>query len=68
MIRCRLWGIPCLVGLLCGDVWAQENPFIRGDGNGDGVMDISDTVAILRDLFGGVPVPCQKAADVNDSE
>jgi hypothetical protein len=34
-----------------------------GDGNGDGVLDISDAVHLLRFLFaGGVPLPCEGAS------
>ncbi|MEM7261659.1 MAG: dockerin type I repeat-containing protein [Planctomycetota bacterium] len=45
---------------------AQE--FLRGDANGDGVFDISDTVFQLAALFiPGSPAPdCMDSADVND--
>ena len=42
-------------------------PFRRGDSNGDGGVDLSDAIYILRGLFlGGEPLPCLKAADAND--
>jgi hypothetical protein len=41
--------------------------FIRGDSNVDGVLDISDAVAILGFLFlGSASLSCDDAADVND--
>ena len=40
--------------------------YIRGDANRDGVLDISDAVAILGHLFGGAGMPCRDAADTND--
>jgi len=48
------------------DECASE-PFRRGDSNGDGGIDLSDAVYILRSLFlGGDPLTCLKAADSND--
>jgi len=43
--------------------------FIRGDANNDGGADISDAVAILNDLFLGIPspAPCRDSLDTNDS-
>ena len=44
-----------------------SEPFRRGDSNGDGGVDLSDAIYILRSLFlGGEPLPCLKAADAND--
>ena len=41
-------------------------PFLRGDVNGDGLVNIADAVALLGKLFGGLPpLPCQKVADTN---
>jgi hypothetical protein len=45
-----------------------EEPFLRGDANGDGAVDISDAVRILGYLFTGDAEPaCLDAADANDS-
>ena len=43
--------------------------FVRGDPNADRSVDISDALAILLDLFAGVPAraTCRKALDVDDS-
>jgi hypothetical protein len=42
--------------------------FIRGDTNGDGLMDISDAVRILLGLFvDGRYLPCLDAADYDDN-
>src|SRR6267143_2082448 len=42
--------------------------FIRGDANGDGAVDISDSIATLAFLFLGNPakLECDDAADSND--
>ncbi|MBI4603268.1 MAG: hypothetical protein HY721_15045 [Planctomycetes bacterium] len=43
-------------------------PFLRGDPNSDGKVDISDAVAILAFLFLAGPAPgCARSADANDS-
>ncbi|MCZ6795736.1 MAG: hypothetical protein O7J95_19185 [Planctomycetota bacterium] len=43
-------------------------PFIRGDSNADGGVDLSDGVFTLGHLFVGGPEPgCYKAADFNDT-
>jgi hypothetical protein len=45
-----------------------DKKFLRGDANGDGVLDISDAVAILSYLFiGGVKPLCLDALDADDS-
>ncbi len=42
-------------------------PFLRGDSNEDGYVDLSDAVYTLGVLFGGKPMPvCPDAADTND--
>lgn len=42
--------------------------FVRGDTNGNGLVNISDAVVLLGYLFlGGEPVTCIDAADSNDS-
>jgi hypothetical protein len=41
--------------------------FIRGDGNQDGGVDLSDALKVLFHLFSGIPVPCRDALDANDS-
>ncbi|MBI4600480.1 MAG: hypothetical protein HY721_00830 [Planctomycetes bacterium] len=43
-------------------------PFLRGDANGDGLVDMSDAVSTLAWLFLGGPGPgCLEAADANAS-
>ena len=45
----------------------RTTSFIRGDGNGDGAVDISDAVAILAYLYlGGAPPDCKDALDSDD--
>ncbi|MDC3251869.1 dockerin type I domain-containing protein [Planctomycetota bacterium] len=44
----------------------EETPFIRGDVNGDGGIDIGDAVTTLDYLFTGGSIGCEKAADSND--
>jgi hypothetical protein len=50
-----------------GELLAGTN--VRGDPNADRSIDISDALAILLDLFAGVPAraPCRDALDVDDS-
>jgi hypothetical protein len=42
-------------------------PFVRGDVNTDGVVDVSDIVMTLLHLFASREVTCEKSIDVNDS-
>ena len=51
---------------LDGEPLPAEAPFIRGDGNADGLFDIGDAVYLLDYLFASTgPVPCETAADTN---
>ncbi|MBI4604041.1 MAG: hypothetical protein HY721_18955 [Planctomycetes bacterium] len=44
-----------------------QAPFVRGDSNGTGEIDISDAVFTLVRLFAsGEPFPCEDSADTND--
>ena len=54
-------------------VSADLIPFLRGDANTDGFVNIADTICILSYLFGDAGSPCKEtvpscrdAADVND--
>ena len=41
-------------------------PFIRGDVNDDGAVNLADSIALLGELFGGdLPGPCPAAKDIN---
>ena len=42
--------------------------FIRGDANGDTLVDVSDGVKCLLHIFGGVPSDCEDAVDANNDE
>lgn len=42
--------------------------FVRGDANGDSLVDLSDAVRILLHLFAGLPTDCQDALDTDDNE
>jgi hypothetical protein len=45
----------------------EAPPFLRGDANGDGGLDLSDAIATLGCLFLGSACPeCLDAADSND--
>jgi hypothetical protein len=44
----------------------EEFPFIRGDVNGDGLVNHPDICFLKAYLFIGGSIPCQDAADVND--
>ena len=55
-----------VLALLLQGSYSQE-PFIRGDANGDQKVDISDPMRSLIYLFAGAPAPsCMDAADAND--
>ena len=47
----------------------DTGPYIRGDANGDGDVDIADAQTVLGVLFRGDPekLDCEKSADFNDS-
>jgi hypothetical protein len=55
--------------LVDGTVTIAEHTFIRGDADGSGVVNLSDTVLILADLFRGLnaPASCRDALDVDDT-
>lgn len=63
---------PVLVALAALCLWeapapAGESAFRRGDGNNDGLYDISDAVYVLRNLFlGDASAGCDDAADADD--
>lgn len=52
-----------------GGVYVGVGPlqadFIRGDASSDGVVNVTDAVAILYHLFLGIPVTCKATADMN---
>jgi 7,8-dihydropterin-6-yl-methyl-4-(beta-D-ribofuranosyl)aminobenzene 5'-phosphate synthase len=54
---CRFWSLAEI-----------EEPFVRGEGNGDGGIDISDAVFILFYLFTGGAVPSAVAALDSDGD
>jgi hypothetical protein len=43
-----------------------KQPFLRGDGNSDGRIDIADAVATLAYLFAVGQITCLDAGDFND--
>jgi hypothetical protein len=49
------------------DVASSNVPFIRGDANGDGIVNLADPVFSLSYIFkGGREPPCMEAANAND--
>ena len=44
----------------------RDDFFVRGDGNFDAQVDISDGLAILFHLFMGTPITCEDALDATD--
>jgi hypothetical protein len=54
--------------VLDGRLRAADGPFLRGDANADGAVDIADPIFIIGWLLkGGSLPPCLDAADVDDS-
>ena len=51
-----------------GGIGGSVEEFLRGDGNGDGSINVADAIAILLGLFGqgSFPILCMDATDVND--
>jgi hypothetical protein len=49
-------------------IWSEgdEDPFLRGDANGDDRVDMSDALAMLTQQFSGETAHCEDAADAND--
>ncbi len=41
--------------------------FLRGDANGDGRINLTDSISILGHLFQGMPLECADAGDFNDT-
>ena len=64
---------PCVVILMLAFLLAASSvragepvPFRRGDGNGDGVMNLADSLQTLLFLFEGRTSSCEKALESND--
>ena len=68
--------LPLVLSALLLAVWvivptpasAGGSPFIRGDANADGDVNIADAIGLLNSLFvpNTPPLPCDDAADAND--
>ena len=43
-----------------------RTPFLRGDTNDDGLIDIADVTALMAYLYSGGSLACLDAADTND--
>ncbi len=55
-----------LLCLLTAPVLSGQQPFVRGDANGDAALDVSDVVFSLEYLFQGGTADCLDAIDGND--
>ncbi|MEM7166906.1 MAG: dockerin type I repeat-containing protein [Planctomycetota bacterium] len=56
---------PATVGTLVFYTGPTTLPFLRGDSNGNGNVDIADAVSLLSHLFNGGVVHCDAASDSN---
>lgn len=56
---------PCGPEDLTLELEVAQDPWIRGDSNGDGHVDISDAITTLGHLFLGAPAGCERGAEVN---
>ncbi len=56
-----------LMGALVELLTIPQIPFLRGDANGSGAVNLADVVMILSYLFSGTSVGCLDAIDANDS-
>ncbi|MEM7262999.1 MAG: hypothetical protein AAF488_13485, partial [Planctomycetota bacterium] len=59
-------GITTVPSLFAGQIFIVDTAFVRGDGNGDGTVNIADPVANLDYQFSLGPALCLDAYDVND--
>ena len=78
-LRHRTFGVPLVPAIFVDEDLKSIRPetldgeirvlpvFLRGDCNRDGLLDVSDSVALLLHLFrGGVTPPCSDGCDAND--
>jgi len=66
--RARPMGAGCDMGAYEFSDEAVTTPFVRGDANADGAVNIADPIFCLMYQFAAGPPPgCIKAADVNDN-
>lgn len=56
----------CLIVFWAAPTHAQEQEFIRGDANGDAMVNVADVVLTLDHLFTGAGASCRDALDTND--
>ncbi len=54
------------VGVECGEAHILASPFLRGDCNADGTINLADPIYNLGYMFGKVPSICLDAQDTND--
>ena len=68
-LRCASTGAWLLATMLClTDASSAQDLFLPSDANGDGFVDIADSIALLDFLFaGGLPPPCSDLPEVSDS-
>ncbi|MGE3165758.1 MAG: di-heme oxidoredictase family protein [Planctomycetota bacterium] len=66
MHPCRMGGAALLLLALAAPLGAQGSEFIRGDGNGDALVNLADALYGLEHLFGTGGAPCRDAMDAND--
>ena len=59
------WAAVVVIAALYGSICSAV-PFIRGDANQDGNIDLADAVSCLTYLFGGGSSTCTLALDAND--
>jgi len=67
-VRLLLLGAAVAIGLAAPvSAGTGSVPFVRGDANSDGTVDIGDAISVLGFLFSGGTTPaCLDAADAND--
>lgn len=65
----RSWSCLLIVAFvfLASSVVQGQSNFVRGDANGDGVLDVADAIGSLSFQFQGAQVDCVAALDVDDS-
>lgn len=65
-IACQAVDLGAVERQLCGGGTGVPEPFLRGDCNDDGNLDVSDGVTLLSFLFTGGTISCVATVDTND--
>lgn len=66
-LSARMLLVVAVLGFSLAPLAGSGAPFVRGDVDDDGSIDVSDALSTLSYLFAGGPLACLDAGDANDS-